>query len=263
MVWRAIHEAHAIDRVRVMLQFNEALNDKLLQKAASPVAENYRDLEFETVERAEKPIQTIVLTQDLTPIKPPAKNGWVLKRGNVIEEAGFRDLTFGYVSTEYGRWENLKSRFWGIFRAPLAIALESVDLAHIKLEYWDRFVFDGDPATADAQLLLEVVNPLVSPDSISGASLWHSHAGWLEQRDGNPVLINRHLDAIDQTIEGEPRRVLNIFTHVVLRPQGSMTVPNVESVLKYLHNRALLLFGNSIRSDFRHAIGLDLEKYAI
>lgn len=245
-----------------MLQFNEALNDKLLQKAASPVSERYRDLGFETVERAEGPIQTIILTQDGAPIKPPAKNGWVLKRGSA-EEVGFRDLTFGYVSTEYGRWENLESRFWDIFRDALTVALESVDLAQIRLEYWDRFVFEGDPAEADARLLLAEVDPSVPPGSISGATLWHSHAGWFEQRDGNPVLINRNFDAIDQTIESEPRRVLNIFTLVDLRPQGSTTVSEVESVLSYLHNRALLLFGASINQDFRSAIGLDLEKYSI
>jgi uncharacterized protein (TIGR04255 family) len=246
-----------------MLQFKEALNDKILQKAALPVAEKYSDLEFETVERAEGPFQTIVLTQDVPLVKPPAKSGWVLKRGSTTEEAGFRNLGFGYSSTEYGRWENLETRFWDVFRAALTVALESVDLANIKLEYWDRFVFEGDSATADARLLLEGVDPSVPPDSISGTTLWHSHAGWFEQRDENPVLINRNFDAIDQTIEGESRRVLNIFTLVDLRPQGPVTVPEVESALNYLHNRALQLFGASIKEEFRRAIGLDLERYAI
>lgn len=263
MVWRAIHEAHAIDRVRVTLQFNEALNDKLLQKAAAPVAERYRDLGFETVERAEGPIQTIVLTQDLTPLKPLVKNGWVLKRGSTTEEAGFRDLTFGYVSTEYGRWENLETRFWEVFRDALSTALENIDLAQINLEYWDRFIFDGNPSAADARSLLAEVDPSVPPESISGATLWHSHAGWFEQREGSPVLINRNFDAIDQTLEDEVRRVLNIFTLVNLRPQRSMVLAEVEDALNYLHNRSLLLFGNSIREEFRRAIGLNLERYTI
>ena len=263
MAWRAIHEAHAIDRVRVILQFNEALNDKLLQKAVLPTKEKYRELEFETVERAEGAVQTFVITQDGTPLQPPERKGWVFKRGNTIEEAGFRDSVFGYVSTEYGRWENLEIRFWDIFRDALTVALESVDLTHIKLEYWDRFVFDGDPATADARHLLEGVDPSVPSASISGVTLWHSHAGWFEERDGTPILINRNFDAIDQIIEGKTHRVLNILTLVDLRPQGPMAVSDVTSALNYLHNRALLLFGASIKEDIRRAIGLDLEKYTI
>jgi uncharacterized protein (TIGR04255 family) len=263
MTWRAIHEAHAIDRVRIMLQFNEALNDKLLQKATVPVADRFRDLGFESVARAESLMQTILLSGDGGPVQQPAQNGWVLKRAGA-EEAGLRDRVFGYLSTEYGRWENLESRFWDIFRDPLSLALESVNLTNIKLEYWDRFVFDGDPADADAKLLLESIDPAVPVGSIAGATLWHSHAGWFEARDGNPVLINRNFDAIDQSIEGELRRVLNVFTLVDLRPQQPVgSIEEVIAILNYLHNRSLLLFGNSIKEQFRDAIGLDLRNYAI
>ena len=263
MAWRAIHEVHAIDRVRVMLQFNEALNDKLLQKAATPVANRYAELGFETVGRAEGVIQTIVPDQNLIPLMPPIRNGWVLKRGNETEEAGFRDLVFGYLSTEYGRWENLENRFWEIFREALTIALESVDLAQVKLEYWDRFIFDGDPVRADARSLLADVDPSVPSTSVAGATLWHSHTGWFEQWEGNPVLINRNFDVIDQTIDGEVRRVMNIFTLVELRPNYSMKVAEVEDGLKYLHDRALLLLGTSLREEFRRAIGFATERLAI
>lgn len=116
---------------------------------------------------------------------------------------------------------------------------------------------------ADAQLLLEGVDPSVPSASISGMNLWHSHVGWFEDRNGAPVLINRNFDAIDQIINGQSRRVLNILTLVDLRPQESVTVPDVESALSYLHNRALMLFGASIKEEIRHAIGLDLEKYGI
>jgi uncharacterized protein (TIGR04255 family) len=263
MAWRAIHEAHAIDRVRVMLQFNEPLNNKHLQRAAAQAVERARDLGFETVERADAGIQTIVLTESLAPPKLPEKNGWVLRRGNLTEEAGFRDLAFGYLSTEYGRWENLEARFWEIFREPVSVAMQGVELAQIKLEYWDRFVFDGKPDAADASLLLAEIDPTVPSKSISGGTLWHSHAGWFESYKGSAVLVNRNFDSIDQVIDGESRRVINIFTLVDLRPISSVTVDEVEDIMKFLHNRSLILFGRSINEKFRQAIGLNLESYVL
>lgn len=266
MGWKPIHEAHAIDRVRILVQFNSPLTDKILTKAAAPATSKFQELGFEQLLRAESTIQGFMISVQPGPIVPEiAQNGWVLKRssaGLLTEEAGFRDGVFGYMSTEYGRWENLATRFWDVFESPLSIALDSVDISSIKLEYWDRFVFDGQPASANLRDLLVTVDPVIPESAVSGASLWHSHSGWFENHNENLVLVNRNIDVIDEPSAEGPRRHCNIFTLVELRATKAIdNVQNCKTTLEHLHRRSLALFGSSLAEAQRNNIGLNLADY--
>lgn len=116
MSWKPRHEAHAIERVRVMLRFKDPLTSKVLRKASADVVAKAHEFGFDAIMPAESVISGIQinLSGGDTPQKvSPQENGIVLKRqleGSVIEEAGFRDGQFGYVSAIYGRWENYLSR---------------------------------------------------------------------------------------------------------------------------------------------------------
>lgn len=266
MGWKPVHEAHAIDRVHVVVQFNNPLTDKLLAKLTSSVVANFRSLGFEELTRADSAIQNIMVPAQTGVVMPEiTQNGWILKRTSadkLMEEAGFRDSIFSYMSTEYGRWGNLVSRFWDIFEAPLETALESVDISSIKLEYWDRFVFDGAPQDADASLLLANIDPTIPASAISGNSLWHSHSGWFENHDDDLILVNRNVGLVDEAVASESRRVCNIFTLVELRPTKPIeSVEKSKSTLEHLHQRSLALFGTSLSDEQRDKIGLNLTDY--
>lgn len=266
MGWKPIHEAHAIDRVRILVQFNSPLTDKILAKAAAPATSKFQELGFEQLLRAESTIQGFMISVQPGPIVPEiAQNGWVLKRssaGVLTEEAGFRDGVFGYMSTEYGRWENLATRFWDVFESSLSIALDSVDISSIKLEYWDRFVFDGQPASANLRDLLVTVDPVIPESAVTGAALWHSHSGWFENHNENVVLVNRNIDVIDEPSAEGPRRHCNIFTLVELRAAKAIdNVQNCKTTLEHLHRRSLALFGSSLAEAQRNNIGLNLADY--
>jgi uncharacterized protein (TIGR04255 family) len=266
MGWKPIHEAHAIDRVRILVQFNSPLTDKILTKAAAPATSKFQELGFEQLHRAESMIQGFMISVQPGPIVPEiAQNGWVLKRssaGVLTEEAGFRDGVFGYMSTEYGRWENLATRFWDVFEPSLSIALDSVDISSIKLEYWDRFVFDGKPASANLRDLLVTVDPVIPESAVSGAALWHSHSGWFKDYNENVVLVNRNVDVIDEPSAEGPRRHCNIFTLVELRVANAIdSVQTCKTTLEHLHRRSLALFGSSLAETQRSNIGLNLTDY--
>ncbi len=266
MSWKPLHEAHAIDRVRILVQFNSPLTDKTLTKAASPATSKFRELGFEEIQRASSTIQNLMIPNQGAPMPPEStENGWVLKRsaaGVVEEEAGFRDGVFGYLSTEYGRWENLSKRFWDIFENSLTISLESIDIASVKLEYWDRFVFDGEATNADLNDLLLAFDPVIPRDVISGAALMHSHAGWFEDHVGSPVLVNRNIDVIEEHNAEQKLRICNIFTLVEFRPNPLIdSVQTCKDVLEHLHRRSLALFGSSVSEVQREKIGLNLKDY--
>lgn len=262
MTWKPAHGAHAIDRVRVLVNFDDPIPDKLLQRAAGETTGRFEDLGFDSLSRADSSILNIILSGQAARTPQEPKNGWVLKRGGIVEEAGFRDGVFGYVTAEYGRWENLVSRFTDIFSAPLNLALQSVYVETVKLEYLDRFIFDGPADQADTSKLLPEVDPAINSDATAGSSVWHSYVGWFEQMLDGKALINRNFDIVEEEIDGKIRRVAKIRTMTDYRPASKIDdIDHIYVALDELHRRSLLLLGSSISSEAQEQIGMDLEDY--
>jgi hypothetical protein len=109
MSWKPRHEAHAIERVRVMLPFKEPLTSKALRSASADVVAKAQSFGFDAIVPAESAIQNIriSLSGGVAAHKLSGQeSGVVLTRqqeGSVLEEVGFRDGGFGYLSTTYGR----------------------------------------------------------------------------------------------------------------------------------------------------------------
>lgn len=267
MGWKPAHEAHAIERVRLLVEFSSPLSEKQLTKFTLPITQRFRDFGFDQIARAESTIQNIVLAPAglASPVQQQNQNGWVMQRTDkrqVVEEAGFRDGVFGYMSMEYGRWENLASRFWDLFEGPLAQAIESVDISTIKLEYWDKFIFVGNPADANVNNLLNNIDPAIPAVVTNGASLWHSHIGWFESFQNSVVLINRNFDVVDERLSDKTQRACNVLTLVEIRqPREVSTVERLKVILEYIHKRSLLLFGSSLTEEQRVNVNMKMEDY--
>ena len=137
MTWKPRHEAHAIERVRVMFPFSGPLTTKILREASADAIAHSQSYGFDSVIPAESSIQGInisIAPRGNVPQSLKAtsqKNGTVLQRhsdGDVVEEVGFRDGVFGYVTTTYGRWKNLLGRLKQIV-FPLLLSVDKfVDL---------------------------------------------------------------------------------------------------------------------------------------
>lgn len=265
MTWKPMHEAHAIERVRVRFRFQEPLPSKILTKAINGIVESAPALGFNSVTPAESGIATFSIQPGGVPKQEPSKNGVVLRRhsdGDVVEEVGFRDLVFGYVTTTYGRWENLRQRLEEVLLPALRNAEAAIDLGAIKLEYWDGFRFDGDPGKADAVGLLANLDVALPPEVRASQSTWHSHIGWFEGGEASPMLINRNLDMVDRTEAEKILRFLRIYTLVERRPGVEpLEIPTVSETLEVMHKRALRLLGESLTKEYREMIGLDLSAY--
>ena len=266
MSWKPRHDTHAVERVRLMLEFNGPLTTKLLQSATKEIVHSAKDLGFDTVQPAQSTIADIQVNpfpggQSLN----PQENGTVLKRHldkSLVEEVGFRDGRFGYVTTEYRRWENLLGRLEHVMLPALKMLDDFADLQSVKLEYWDIFTYDGPLNEADAMQVLRPFEAGVPKDVVRGAPQWHSYVGWFEQHENFPLLINRHFDVVDQNVKSGPVRILAIYSMVELRKnEKGIAIGRLDNILQALHRRALKLFGESLSDQYRKVIGLDLKEY--
>lgn len=270
MSWRPRHEAHAIDRVRVMFPFKDPLTTKLLSSATAEVIGKAYKLGFDAVSPAESAVTTInIAVGEGAPRADSGvstQNGTLLRRhvdGSRVEEVGFRDGAFGYVTSTYGRWQNLSNRLKEVIFPALQKVEAAADLGSIKLEYWDTFHYEGEAAEADVSGLLNEFDNSLPKDVLSGGSQWHSHIGWFESGELGPILINRNLDVTDRAIgEGKSVRALSIFTLVEQRGErGSVPIDQIADILSQLHNRSLRLFGSTLSESYREMIGINLDEY--
>jgi len=267
MTWQPRHEAHAIERVRLLFTFREPIPSKAVDKCSYETRQQASSFGFDAVGPAGSAIATIKLQANNPPqTTPSAKNGFVMRRhqdGEVVEEVGFRDMVFGYMTKTYGRWESLVARLEEALLPALNNVSEVAELDAIKLEYWDSFVFEGDPAEADVTMLLSAVDEAIPTDVCAGSSAWHSHVGWFEGDEERPTLINRNFDVIDTSNEeGKEMRSVGIYTLVEQRSGPTPLDFNcVQELINEMHNRSLSLFGSSLSEEYRDRIGIILENY--
>lgn len=267
MTWRPRHEAHAIERVRLLFKFREPIPSKLVAKSSEETRQQAAALGFDATGPAENTIATINLRgQNAPQTKPPSNSGFVMRRhqgGVLVEEVGFRDMVYGYMTKTYGRWESLVARLEEALLPALDYISDIAELDTIKLEYWDSFVFEGSPLEADVSNLLSVVDTAIPTDVCAGSSTWHSHVGWFEGDEETPTLINRNFDVVDTSNEeGQDLRSLGIYTMVERISKSSpLDFRSVRELINAMHNRSLLLFGESLSTEYRERIGIDLEAY--
>ena len=195
-------------------------------------------------------------------IEPTVQNGFVMRRsqyGDVVEEVSFCKNVYGYMTKTYRRWESFVKRFEEVL---LPALYEVAELDAIKLEYWDSFAFEGSPLEADVTELLGEVDTSIPESVRKGNSAWHSHVGWFEGCDEHPVLINRNFDGVDANEDGEDRRSLGIYTLVENRSGSKpIEIGEVRETIETMHNRSLLLFGESLSVEYRDKVGIDLGSY--
>lgn len=267
MPWRPIHEAHSIERVRALFEFDTAISDKIIQKSTQDIRNNASTHGFNQVAPAASNQQTVEVSDQLgAQIKKPRFNGWILQRATpaeLVEEVGFRDSVFGYYTTEYGRWVNLMSRLEDVLFPAIEVALGATDISKFRLEYSDRFIFEGDPLQADVREVLSKSYAPLPFDTTDGTGLWHSHAGWFEEHLGLDYLVNRNFDVVDlHAGEDETRRGLSVFNMVEVRSDGaSLEMQQIKVHLEEMHRRTVLNFARALSDTYRQKVGIDIKDY--
>ena len=227
MSWRPAHDAHAIERTGIAFQFAEPIPTKRWQALLNEVAIAATANGFNSiVEEFELPMPPVlmgppapgivpnlplfvggVLGQPaigqaaFPPFAPNPGNGRsfrLIQGSEVREEFSLHRQRFAYASNRYDRWRSFKGRVQSALEVPLDDVLRMVNLAAIKLEYWDRFIFEGALTDVDYGELLQTGSSHLPAFPATTHELWHSHVGYFSPSEfADRRLVNANVDIID------------------------------------------------------------------
>jgi uncharacterized protein (TIGR04255 family) len=264
MTWRPLHSQHAIERVRLIVQFNEQVPAKVVRRMSDALFA----LRHETRMTGPTSVQGFGFSMvqaegGMIPQPQPVTNGWQFTRNasnNAPLEAVVLDgMSLTYETTEYQRWDAFKRRTKKVLDQALQIACESVDFQSISMEYIDRFMFVGNATEARVIDLLTDASPMLHPDAVSGKHLWHLHRGWFEDFNGGKILINQNFDAQEGIAAGQsaPTRSLQVLTKAESRADSlDLSIETYEENLETLHNLTKSYFKAAIVQTHHESLGL-------
>jgi len=264
MTWRPLHSEHAIERVRLIVQFNEQVPAKVVRKMSDALSA----LRHETRMVGPTPVQGFGFSMvqaegGMIPQPQPVTNGWQFTRNATnnapLEAVFFEGMTLTYETTEYQRWDAFKRRTKKVLDEVLKTACQSVDFQAVSVEYIDRFMYAGNATEARVDDLLRDVGPMLHPNAVSGKHLWHLHRGWFEDFKDGKVLINQNFDAQEGVVAGQkaPTRSLQVLTKAELRADSlDLSIEKYEENLETLHNLTKSYFKAAIVETHYESLGL-------
>lgn len=287
MPWKPAHEAHAIERASVTFQFVEAVPSKLWQSMLNRTTLEYQGKGFNSIaEGLEFNFNPLVAGQAMA-LPAGGMLGWAEAAPQVIgghipalpggsartfralvgnqvrEEVSLSQSRLSYSSAHYDRWKSFEERIYDLLEPLLDSALQVTNLSIIKMEYWDRFVFEGPPTQADYREVLRSDSKYLPSFFFETNELWHSHVGhFIPDREHVKRLININIDALDVADIQPPtssRRSIGIYSmgQDTFESTLSLALPEAKNTLDSLHVILKNALANVILPEMAERIGLN------
>jgi hypothetical protein len=208
--WQPIHENHAIDVMAAVVTFAEPLPDRLLRK----VLQVSETVAFEAGLKSRHSLQQVVLSGGIQGIVPGLSSvqGQLFNAqlespdgppmpGRLAEQLQVDRSSVIYRTWTYVSWSWQRERMQGLMMPALSAAQDIVAFGSQRLEYLDRFKFDGEPSSVEFSSLLREQSGLVAQHGFGHSDLWHSYTGFFEPlADGTATkrLFQVNVDVLDE-----------------------------------------------------------------
>lgn len=281
MPWQPAHEAHSIERVTLSFQLSDPLPTRGWQKVLEVAGQHLPTLGYHA---APDPVGgagafAFAGAQGVQIRFAPAGVGIggqnsarsFQKVVDGQEEASIVISQTGIVvtTTVYERWRHFRDSVINAIFDTLVVIQEISSINTIKLEFWDRFIFVGDPEEADFEQILRASSDHVPSFVQPLKRLWHAHVGYFDEPGRSAQrLINMNLDAVDipdapppASAEGvvSSRRSLGIYTLVQDTPHregDEEPIDDVGGTLDEMHRTLNALLLSAITDDAARRIAL-------
>lgn len=219
--WRPRHENHAIEVMAVVLSFAEPIPDRLFAAVQRRAEANA----FDAGLLSRHSLQGIRVSAAPNAIGPSLTQsaGFLYNApgspdiGGVSEQLQLEPTSFLYRTWSYSSWATQSERIRRLLLDPVEQAMQFVSPAVIRLEYLDRFIFDGPHTEAPTAALLRPDTQWVAPHVFGQTFGWHSHSGaFLDNGEIQNRIVQIHVDASDLPFPPSPgvetRRNIAIMT---------------------------------------------------
>jgi hypothetical protein len=186
--WQPIHENHAIDVMAAVVTFAHEVPDLALRRMLRAA----EDAAFQAGLRSRhstQAMQLIVGPQGISTTSPAGGLGGLLFNapfegddgvpiaGRVAEQLQVDAASIVYRTWRYVSWSWQLERMRSMMTPALALARDVASIGTVRVEYLDRFWFDGEPQEAITSELLRVDCPQLAPHIFDRSDLWHVHTG--------------------------------------------------------------------------------------
>lgn len=260
--WKPFQPDHAIERVRIVVQFGGQLPTKFLRKLAADGEELRIELGYASKNLREGQQITLGPAGMNLGAQPSQLFGWDWRKlspaNSTLDVLVVEDRTLVFETVEYTRWRNFIEKFELVTLNTLNSITNVVDLKSFSLEYIDRFLFEGTAIEASPVEILRNIRDQIHENALSGQELWHLHKGWFEQLNNQKLLINQNIDAQNAQVESnETIRSIQILTKTELMfDQPPFNYLEFKPHLENMHNRSKELFALLLTNDMQEKVGL-------
>lgn len=273
--WQPIRPEHAIEVMAAVVTLREPL-PSLVQRRAFKATE---DIAFSLGLRsrhvlADQAVPFPGLNPGIAlPAPPNAATGYLFnamaeedpnadtgRPPHAVEQIEVRQTAITYRTWNYVSWKWNSDRVRHLFAQFIAASQDISQIGNIRLEYLDRFFYDGDISTIEYDSLLRPSSRYISPHVYDQPSAWHSHAGLVVPgRDDVQRVMQVHLDTADAVFGDRTLRSVGVMTSLEDRVGLDAPVLDadmVTSTLNEMHEKLKHALSEVISGDLVERIHL-------
>jgi hypothetical protein len=208
--WKPLHENHAIDVMALALVFREPLPTPLLKRTL--IEAEKQALAAGLGSAQPNNTYEFKLGQSVTPV---AKAGTMFNAyfepdgDSAVPDAIAEQLQVDSHAIIYRTWSYVswKDRIRTLLEPVIPDLLSVVGLSNARLEYRDRFYFDGPIEDVDNSALFQRGTRYIVPNVFDEKNEWHSHTGNFIESDAiSRKLLQIAINAADDELEGNMKK---------------------------------------------------------
>ncbi|OWV72380.1 hypothetical protein ATY76_05985 [Rhizobium sp. R339] len=270
-MWKMLHKENAIEGAAITVRFAEPLSSMVAKRVVRDIEGRASDVGFFD----KQPLQQIhfQFESQNADIRQTPINGMLFQHNSLVRDANgvvAPQLAKQFVvQPEQTVMQIQRYRGWDVewpdaeklFVPALRIASEVVPVAAFRLEYLNRFVFDGPVEEGNVNHLLQR-SDFIAPHVFEAQDLFHSHTGRFDEISLSPMKrrltqVNADLQILSPPHPTAGNRTLSLMMAVEWQfgvPGLEVPPPEVEEVVsKYfscLHDDIHALFKKLVDSKF-------------
>lgn len=275
-MWRMLHDKNAIEAMAITIRYAEPVGSFLAKKILGAV-----DTPASKAGLIDKrPVHGFQINMsNPSEVRPMASGAMIYQKvslekdrlGQVqsvlTKQIDAQPTHITYQTWRYNKWEDELDAAMDILEPALKAAAHGVAIGAVRLEYLDRFYFDGEASEASPTEILNVSSNMLASHLFSAPDLWHSHTGKfsdVSQEKKRLVVVNadfQDLTGPDPAMNGKRSLLLttaaeNQYGNSGFEVSSEPVKDFLSSVLTDLHADAITLFKDVVSNNFRSKQGL-------